>query len=114
MMSSDSNVNSSKIEEETVPAIEVPSPPPKIELEPIVVPPVVETRKKSSSFSIEDEERFLRDLGWTPEEEESIPELTSEEIVAVKNLLVGEKSAKKVVMDTRKWPHNRRAVQTVL
>lgn len=30
--------------------------------------------------SVEDEERFLRDLGWLPEEEAHVPELTEEEI----------------------------------
>jgi len=31
--------------------------------------------------SVEDEEKFLRNLGWLPEEEVHVPELTQEEIL---------------------------------
>jgi len=46
-------------------------------------------RKDSSPklLSVEDEERFLRDLGWVPEEEAHVPELTEEEKLEVKNVL---------------------------
>lgn len=103
MMASDSHVNTKEEEPESPPppVLEVPPPPPSLEAPKI--DPEIATRKKSSSFSIEDEERFLRNMGWTPEEE--IPELTSEEICAVKNKV--EKN-KKVI----KWPQ--RAAQTVL
>jgi len=40
---------------------------------------------RSSSFSKEDEEQFLRKLGWRPEEEEKIPLLTQEEIIQVRH-----------------------------
>eukprot|EP01114_Cavostelium_apophysatum_P014223 TRINITY_DN3636_c0_g1_i1.p1 TRINITY_DN3636_c0_g1~~TRINITY_DN3636_c0_g1_i1.p1 ORF type:complete len:431 (+),score=101.25 TRINITY_DN3636_c0_g1_i1:376-1668(+) len=36
-----------------------------------------------SLASIEDEEKFLRGLGWVPEEESHVPELTAEEIAEV-------------------------------
>jgi len=37
-------------------------------------------------LSLEDEERFLRDLGWVPEEEDHVPELTEEEILEANKL----------------------------
>jgi len=42
----------------------------------------INTRSSSPKLavSLEDEERFLRDLGWLPEEEAHVPELTEEEI----------------------------------
>jgi len=82
-------------------------------------------RKKSSSFSLEDEEKFLRNLGWVPEEEEKIPELTQDEIVQVKNHLnttgsferAVPKDKHKVSLDlsVKKWQHEKfRTMQTVL
>ena len=38
-------------------------------------------------LSPEDEEKFLRDLGWVPEEEDHVPELTEEEIFEESNKL---------------------------
>jgi len=53
-------------------------------------------RKNSSPklLSVEDEERFLRDLGWVPEEEAHVPELTEEEKLEVKNVLQSKAAGK--------------------
>jgi len=42
---------------------------------------------RSPLASVEDEERFLRNLGWVPEEEDHVPELTEEEILETKKFL---------------------------
>jgi hypothetical protein len=80
--------------------------------------PLETRRRKSSSFTIEDEEKFLRNLGWVPEEEESIPELTHEEIVQVKGHMSGLTQDKKVSLDSsvKRWQHDKfaRTVQTAL
>jgi len=77
---------------------------------------VRETR--SSSFSKEDEEQFLRKLGWRPEEEEKIPLLTQEEIVQVRHFekgLLKEKNKISLDLSIKKWQHEKfRALQTVL
>jgi len=42
--------------------------------------PTMERAPEPKLLSLEDEERFLRNLGWVPEEEAHVPELTEEEI----------------------------------
>jgi len=73
---------------------------------------------RSSSFSKEDEEQFLRKLGWRPEEEEKIPLLTQEEIIQVRHFEKGAlKEKHKISLDLsiKKWQHEKfRTLQTVL
>jgi hypothetical protein len=59
-------------------------------------------------LSLEDEERFLRDLGWVPEEEAHVPELTEEEKLEVKKMLqqkAAEKNKTQQSLDNaiRRW-----------
>jgi len=80
------------------------------------------TTEKNLLFSREEEEKFLRNLGWVPEEEESIPELTIEEIVQVKNLIkdINSETKDKIKvsfdLSIKKWQYDKyqRSVQTVL
>jgi len=44
-------------------------------------------RSISPKLNLEDEEKFLRNLGWLPEEEDHVPELTEEEILEESNKL---------------------------
>jgi len=77
---------------------------------------------KSSSplvSSEEDEERFLRNLGWVPEEEAHVPELSEEEILQFKSHVLPSKrracpDRKHLDMSSiRKWQHNRFAVRVL-
>mmetsp|Transcript_21708 Transcript_21708/g.30376 ORF Transcript_21708/g.30376 Transcript_21708/m.30376 type:complete len:422 (-) Transcript_21708:52-1317(-) len=69
------------------------------------------TEKQCKNYvSEEDEERFLRDLGWVPEEESHVPELTDEEILEVKKRLGGmERQSTKLALDisVKKWQHDK-------
>lgn len=64
-----------------------------------------------NQVSEEDEERFLRDLGWLPEEESHVPELTDEEILQVKNRLGGmeHRQSTKLALDisVKKWQNDK-------
>lgn len=42
----------------------------------------------------EAEERFLRNLGWVPDEEDHVPELTQEEISQMQKILSAQKCQK--------------------
>jgi len=64
----------------------------------------------AKKFSPEDEERFLRNLGWVPEEESHVPELTEEEILEVKNYLLTHRNfimKEKTNLKIKKWQQDR-------
>jgi len=46
----------------------------------------------TTAFSEEEEEKFLRDLGWTPEDILPVPEITDEEILEVKNRIAKQRA----------------------
>lgn len=77
-----------------------------------------ETNGKSPKLvSVEDEERFLRDLGWVPEEEHHVPELTEEEIMEVKSFMsnkIGKhKPAISLDVSIGKWQNDKFQSQPV-
>jgi len=61
-------------------------------------------------LNTEDEERFLRDLGWVPEEEVHVPELTEQEILEVRAKILPHKERPTVTFNLRKKFINSMAV----
>jgi len=53
-------------------------------------------------LNTEDEEKFLRDLGWVPEEEVHVPELTEQEILEVRAKLLPQKERPTVTFNLQK------------
>jgi len=74
----------------------------------------VEFDKAGLVINVEEEEHFLRDLGWVPEEEAHVPVLSEEEIREVQAILqkIASKDKNKLSLDSsiKRWQHEKYSV----